>query len=54
MDVGTAKKLLQDNGIAIKGEKRLGNESGTQLRIMGLWSMCLITATGMFRGEIPN
>ena len=35
MDVGTAKKLLRDNGIAIIGESRLGNETGTQIRLGG-------------------
>ena len=35
MDVGTAKKLLRDNGIAIKDKGRLGNETGTQIRLGG-------------------
>lgn len=35
MDVDNAKKLLTDNGYAIEGVVRLGNDSGTQIRIAG-------------------
>ena len=35
MDVDTAKKLLRDKGIAIIGDSRLGNETGTQIRLAG-------------------
>lgn len=36
MDVGAAKKLLRENGIAIIGDdSRLGNETGTQIQLAG-------------------
>ncbi len=33
MDLNTAKKLLADSGFIVKSEKRLRNETGTQLRL---------------------